>query len=72
MYWKLCGLGAWAVDGDSVSVHHGLAKAMVTRLAGDGRANNSGGRDLTVGVREEKEGWPVHHPRCHCAEGQWV
>jgi hypothetical protein len=55
-----------------VSVHHGLAKAMVTRLAGDGRANNSGGRDLTVGVREEKEGRPVHHPRCHCAEGQWV
>jgi hypothetical protein len=25
MYWKLCGLDAWAVDRDSVSVHHGHA-----------------------------------------------
>jgi hypothetical protein len=55
-----------------VLVHHGLAEAMMTWCTGDGCASNSGGRDLTAGVYEAKEGWLVHHYGCRCTEGRWV
>jgi hypothetical protein len=69
MYWKFCGLGAWVMDRDLVSVHHGLAEVMTTRFTRDGRPSNSGGWDLAAGLREAKEGQLVHYYGCRCAEG---
>jgi hypothetical protein len=56
IYWKLCRLGAWAVDRDLVSVHHGLAEVMMMQFAGDGCASNLGCRDLVAGVWEARSG----------------
>jgi hypothetical protein len=72
LYWKLCGLGAWVIYCDLVSVHHGLAEAMMTSFIGDKHVSNLGGCDLATGVREVKEGRVVCYHRCHCAEGWWV
>jgi hypothetical protein len=36
------------VDRDSVLVHHRLTEAMETWFTGDGRAGDSGGRDLAA------------------------
>jgi hypothetical protein len=60
MYWKLCGLGAWDVDHNLVSVHHGLAEAMMVWFIRDGCTSNSGGRDDRRGATEEgndDDGW---------------
>jgi hypothetical protein len=60
------------VDRYSVSVHHGLVKVMAMQFTGDGHASDSGGQDLTTGIREAKEGQLVHHCGCRCVERRWT
>jgi hypothetical protein len=57
------------VDRDSVLVHHRLTEAMETWFTGDGRAGDSGGRDLAAEGSGSEEGRLVHHCGCCYADG---